>query len=567
MGNLSRLYHSSPRPIGTFNGTTILLTSYHSWQYGLHDSQRGYVLYARGVSYGPAGPTTNQFYTLDLTQPTWTTMNPPWRARVYPESLNLIARINKHSISVSPDKQNITFWVAYPGMVLNYTIATDTWTQVPKPSQLTSSGDLHAETDPRTGLVYYPGGYNNVSMGVYNPATQSFTPATSPNGFVNDRFYASVWSELRNTLIFYGNTPIRATNPFVEYSTSSNKWTALELHAYNGTKLLLFGGDSSNDPTSGSLHILDVRNMIWSKVTGLDPSLGRSAMACAVSGDNFIVWGGIRFIPEGTPQDAPGTMLIYNIHTGAWTDTFTRGTHFVPNVPNPGPPGKDENEGEVGRGEIKSNAAAIGGGVAGALAVIALVAFFVMRRRRQAKDTPENGHGSGEYHQKDQILPSMETSRDNPPSPSPPFDIYSQPKLEEQKAASYALPQYDAMQEYKFGFDSRSNTGAANPQLVPFIPPLPPLLSSLSPQDHIQQLQHQIADRQEKLASQSPNPQYDPSFNSEIPLGEGFRSPRGPQGAGVPISKSSGVGGNFELQQQINFLQAELNRLQARLDS
>lgn len=227
MGNLSRLYHSSPRPIGTFNGTTILLTSYHSWQYGLHDSQRGYVLYARGVSYGPAGPTTNQFYTLDLTQPTWTTMNPPWRARVYPESLNLIARINKHSISVSPDKQNITFWVAYPGMVLNYTIATDTWTQVPKPSQLTSSGDLHAETDPRTGLVYYPGGYNNVSMGVYNPATQSFTPATSPNGFVNDRFYASVWSELRNTLIFYGNTPIRATNPFVEYSTSSNKWTAL----------------------------------------------------------------------------------------------------------------------------------------------------------------------------------------------------------------------------------------------------------------------------------------------------------------------------------------------------
>lgn len=180
-----------------------------------------------GVSYGPAGPTTNQFYTLDLTQPTWTTVNPPWRARVYPESLNLIARINKHSISVSPDKQNLTFWVAYPGMVLNYTIATDTWTQVSKPSQLTSSGDLHAETDPRTGLVYYPGGYNNVSMGVYNPATQSFTPATSPNGFVNDRFYAFVWSEVRNTFIFFGNTPIRETNPFVEYSTSTNKWTAL----------------------------------------------------------------------------------------------------------------------------------------------------------------------------------------------------------------------------------------------------------------------------------------------------------------------------------------------------
>ncbi|KAF9120906.1 hypothetical protein BGX30_002891, partial [Mortierella sp. GBA39] len=111
-----------------------------------------------GISYGPAGPTTNQFYTLDLTQPTWATVNPPWRARVYPESLNLIARINKHSISVSPDKQNLTFWADYPGLVLNYTIATDTWTQVPTPSQLIFSSDLHSETDPRTGLVYNPCG-------------------------------------------------------------------------------------------------------------------------------------------------------------------------------------------------------------------------------------------------------------------------------------------------------------------------------------------------------------------------------------------------------------------------
>ncbi|KAF9541109.1 hypothetical protein EC957_003390 [Mortierella hygrophila] len=530
-----------------------------------------------GISYGPAGPTTNQFYTLDLTQPTWTTVNPPWRARVYPESLNLIAKINKHSISVSPDKQNLTFWADYPGLVLNYTIATDTWTQVPTPSQLTFSSDLHSETDPRTGLVYNPCGYNNVSMGVYNPATQSFTPATSPNGFVNDRFYTFVWSEVRNSFIFFGNTPIRETNPFVEYSTASNKWTALpatgdtpRFRPYNGTKMLLFGGEPSNESSSGSLYILDVPNMIWSQATGLDPSLGRSAMACAISGDNFIVWGGIRFISGGTPQDAPGAMLIYNIHTGAWTDTFTRGTHFDPNTPNPEPPGKDGKEGDVGSSETKSNAAAIGGGVAGVLVVIALVAFFVIRRRRQTKEKSGNGQRSGDYHQQDQILPSMETSRDNPPSSSFPFDIYSHPKPEDQKSVGYPIPpqKYTAMQESRAELDGRSNSGAASPQLNHFIPPPPPpLLSSLSPQDHIQQLQHQIANRQEKLSTQSPNPQYNPSFNSEISFEEGFRSPRGPQGAGVPVRKNDGVSGNFELQQQINSLQAELNRLQAKLDS
>lgn len=57
--------------------------------------------------------------------------------------------------------------------------------------------------------------------------------------------------------------------------------------------MLLFGGESSlSEPSVGTLHILDVRNMMWSKAEGVDPSLGRSSMACAISGDNFVVWGG-----------------------------------------------------------------------------------------------------------------------------------------------------------------------------------------------------------------------------------------------------------------------------------
>jgi hypothetical protein len=83
------------------------------------------------------------------------------------------------------------------------------------------------------------------------------------------------------------------TIPIVFLTLFDFFYFAFDNVAYNGTKMLLFGGDSSSsEPSVGMLHILDVRNMIWSKTEGVDPSLGRSSMACAVSGDNFIVWGG-----------------------------------------------------------------------------------------------------------------------------------------------------------------------------------------------------------------------------------------------------------------------------------
>ena len=53
--------------------------------------------------------------------------------------------------------------------------------------------------------------------------------------------------------------------------------------------MVLFGGDGSG-PSVASLSILDVPTMTWT--TGKDAPDARSEMACAVAGDNFIVWGG-----------------------------------------------------------------------------------------------------------------------------------------------------------------------------------------------------------------------------------------------------------------------------------
>jgi hypothetical protein len=55
--------------------------------------------------------------------------------------------------------------------------------------------------------------------------------------------------------------------------------------------MLLFGGDTGSASVA-TLSILDVKTMAWSKAK--DAPDTRSDMACSVSGDNFIVWGGKR---------------------------------------------------------------------------------------------------------------------------------------------------------------------------------------------------------------------------------------------------------------------------------
>jgi hypothetical protein len=62
--------------------------------------------------------------------------------------------------------------------------------------------------------------------------------------------------------------------------------------AYNGTKMILFGGNTDMTQSVDTLYILDVPSMTWTQApSSLD---ARSDMACSVSGDNFIVWGGKR---------------------------------------------------------------------------------------------------------------------------------------------------------------------------------------------------------------------------------------------------------------------------------
>ncbi|KAF9299847.1 hypothetical protein BGZ74_008580 [Mortierella antarctica] len=90
--------------------------------------------------------------------------------------------------------------------------------------------------------------------------------------------------------------------------------------AFNGTKLILFGGSSPIGAPLSDIFIYDVAGGKWTP--GADGLSGRarSSHACAVSGDALIVWGGFENIPTRSPP--PNTVAVYNLTLEKWVDRY-----------------------------------------------------------------------------------------------------------------------------------------------------------------------------------------------------------------------------------------------------
>ncbi|KAF9120905.1 hypothetical protein BGX30_002890 [Mortierella sp. GBA39] len=371
-----------------------------------------------GIILPPPGGTakiTSQFYALDLTQD-WNATSPPWKALTAPTTT--VTQISSQSMTISPDRQTLTLWSVFPTAAVNYSIADASWTKVPLSVGLAISGNsLRAASDPATGAVYIPGvgPLNTNYMVRYNYLTGLVTLISIPLALVPALdSYSFVWCQPRKSfLLFAGN--VSNVNAFSEYSPSTSQWTQLKTNAYNGTKMILFGGDGSG-PSVASLSILDIPTMTWT--IGKDAPDARSEMACAVAGDNFVVWGGYKEMLSVDSVAAPTTPLIFNIKTGKWTEKFVRGangnkTEGAPGgVPGTGTGGGsgsgsggsgsgggsvggdvspiDGGSSSIGSGEIvggggisTTSGAAIGGGVAVGVGVLAGIIFLFIQRRRQ----------------------------------------------------------------------------------------------------------------------------------------------------------------------------------------
>ncbi|ORZ29120.1 hypothetical protein BCR41DRAFT_11941 [Lobosporangium transversale] len=176
----------------------------------------------------------------------------------------------------------------------------------------------------------------------------------------------------------------------------------------NGTKIAVFGGIPGwAEPPTPELYVLDLNSKEWRKAP--NATSPRSFPACALVGDQFIIWGG-----QNTKNPSgDGSMLLFDLSKFEWVTTYTPPSYLLPTKPtttaSPGASVTSEAPAPTKNESSSINIGAIIGGVIGALAAIATVAgVFIYRRRRQknqkseipeAKDVKQ-GHAPPEYYGK-----------------------------------------------------------------------------------------------------------------------------------------------------------------------
>ncbi|KAH7032060.1 hypothetical protein BKA57DRAFT_497601 [Linnemannia elongata] len=375
-------------------------------------------LYIQGGTSDGGKTCSGQFFALDLTQPSWSASSPPWKPLSVGTSTQGAPDAHDHSMTLSNDKQNLIIYDSlWDRGIFTYSLTSGAWLtkrSLPSTPITTSIPGLHAITDPNTGIIYIPTGTNDNQTMVYYPDSGAGSSLPTPPLSVMSpdvSNYGAVWSTVRNSMLLYGGwsyaPPYEGNSYLVEFQPTSNTWSRIAttgtspgdvgmhcmVSVYNGTKIVMFGGYSRSGLSLGSIYILDIKALFWTKGPNVDPSQNRGEMACTVAGDNFVAWGGRTLTRNSTPF---GTMIIYNLRTNQWTDQFS----LAPPSSTTASPTKTSwptGSGTPTPVPDDSNEAAIGGGVAGAV-VVAAIAFFLFRRHRsvrenQKRSTPQSNYG------------------------------------------------------------------------------------------------------------------------------------------------------------------------------
>ncbi|KAF9539056.1 hypothetical protein EC957_005830 [Mortierella hygrophila] len=367
-------------------------------------------LYIRGgTTNGQAGGATNQFFALNL-QTNWSTSNPAWKSltpNLNPDTgaAMLVTAFNSLTM-MGPNK--MIEWAADPGLIV-YDLESNSVTPFPYPDAFNRSG-LSIGFDPTTAgagseYAYVPCGFNaGVEMAMINPNSNPPTinsvlmPTTGVMQGIG--YYSFVWSTVRSSFLLFGgyteaNPPV-CNNQMWEYKggvwmaqadgTKNAPYTDIVEHcmvpAMNGTKMVMFGGKHATDnlPISG-IYILDTNTMEWKTGTAAPAQEARRSMACTVSGDYFIAWGGTNGTVMGPKP------LVYNMKTDQWVDQFLV----------PGDSGAATSGATSGATSEGTNIAAIAGGAAvGAVVLIAIVLGFILYRRRQQQNAKKSNDAESE---------------------------------------------------------------------------------------------------------------------------------------------------------------------------
>ncbi|KAF8938498.1 hypothetical protein BGZ47_008556 [Haplosporangium gracile] len=356
-----------------------------------------------------------QFMYLDLLKP-FTSTSPPWTQlancpaqRVFPAAFS------------SDEKILYIFHVPDNNSPWQYNVINDTWQEVTA-ARFGNAGweGIGAVTDPKSGLIYLAGGYDDVNakaaylriVNVFDPVSQTIKTQDLPppeRAFPIRWYYGNVWSQNRSSIIYWGGINRNNTAPIspvensvTEFVPDLMSWFTMGVaptvradHCMaannDGTKIAIYGGRFQNKTITGELWILDLVAYTWTQGLSGPP---RYHTACTIAGDQFLVWGG------GASQSemAPSEMLIYDFGRREYAKDYTPPAYYKDLLPPPAlrrvtapwstktlTGGADAGpSGTGGDATREGNSSAIVGGVIGGLTLLGVfVRIFFLRRRRQ----------------------------------------------------------------------------------------------------------------------------------------------------------------------------------------
>ncbi|KAF9147867.1 hypothetical protein BG015_010428 [Linnemannia schmuckeri] len=359
----------------------------------------------------------NQFFSLDLTQPSWNTTAPPWK----PLSVGAGDRASSPvdfglAMAISKDGRMLMEWGMRIGVAI-YDIEANVW--IGKgigTGKRTGYIGYQAATDPNTGLVYIPAAMNDsTGMMVYSFATKETTLAPMPSVKLLRlpmMKYAWAWNGVRQSMLLHGganydNFEKPYGNPnLLEFLPTTSTWRRLTtkgqrppplsehcmVSAQGGSKMVVYGGTlvNVNSTLQGDVYILDVASLTWTKAPSPPGnSHFRRNMACTAAGNNFVVWGGQSF--NLTFLDT----AVFDLRSNKWT------TQFFLDIPTPTPTpisttpiesptptktGGNANS-ENSTSNVRGKTISIIIGVASSLGILIIGAciLFCLRRRRRNK--------------------------------------------------------------------------------------------------------------------------------------------------------------------------------------
>ncbi|KAF9144704.1 hypothetical protein BGX30_011725 [Mortierella sp. GBA39] len=399
-------------------------------------------LYIQGgyTTVGTQRTQVNQFAALDLTVPSWPTSSPPWM--IPPYRSGIAPNSSWHSMAVSKDHANLFLWDPFNTGWSTFNIADRTWTNSTLPLDATRQLAIRSAVDYNTGYVYAPAGTSNgTQMAMNTLSSTAYTTSAMPMDLmpvpINHETF--VWSTVRGTFLHYGGKTMFGgnANPYLNEYSPANGWSRVTTSGpspgdltYGGTKMVLFGGTDVAENSSSAIYILDVKTAQWTAGKAANVNQARCNMACAVAGDSFIAWGG-----DNKRVNMDAAPIVYNLVSNEWSTQFNLVSPVSPSPPTPSAP----------------NYAAIGGGVAGAIVLLGLVAFLLVKRRKRNKRKKgqiDLGHEYQETRKSSEDSLTPFTGTPKPPKSEPVSQAYS--KSQQQPHHYQQEQEYNHHQQYQY---------------------------------------------------------------------------------------------------------------------